>query len=441
MGYIRMEAMPVAAAIILKIRKMSEEYESIVIGGGPAGSVVAGTLAQKGRKVLLLERDVFPRFHIGESLLPASMPLLRRFGVGEKMKEEGFIVKHGARITSACGKRDIKIYFKNGLGNQEPAALQVTRSIFDKMLLDHAAESGAEVRVGHQVTGLDLDGAEAEVEWKDPEGTTHRGRTPWLIDASGRSSMVGQKLSLKQRYHRLTKFAVFAHYEGMGREKGIDGGLIHMVRASDRWFWMIPLTETRTSVGVVLDQDDFKKVGLEPEAFLDRSIQEQPEVGKWMTDARRVGDVHAAGDYSYRNQQLFGKNWILAGDAAGFIDPVFSTGVFIGLHSGEQAALQVDGFLAGRLRHHDLIQYQRNLFEIFDLYLGMVSRWYTQPFAEIFLHPTERFQMAAAVNAMLCGLTRLPMSIRVRLGLVKLFTALQGYYPVVPRLALEPEPS
>lgn len=418
---------------------MERNPEIVVLGGGPAGAVAAATLARKGRSVLVLEKDLFPRFHIGESMLPASLPLLRRLGVEEKMRNAGFIVKHGARITSGCGRRDIKIYFRNGYRNTEPTTYQVTRSHFDKLLLDHARECGATVRTGCTVRGVEfLEEGGVELRFQDDQGALHSLQAPWVIDATGRSSLIGQKFGLKKRYHGLNKFSVFAHFENCHREEGIDGGLTHMVRTSDRWFWLIPLTATRTSVGVVCDHATFKSANLSPEEFLEHNLAAQPEVGRWLENARRDTPVYAAGDYSYRNQKLTGPGWILAGDAAGFIDPVFSTGVFIGLDSGERAAMAVERQLATGGDPTALRAYEKDLRRIFDLYLSMVRNWYRNEFMEIFLYPVGQFQLAPTVNALLAGQHRLTWGMRFRLGLVFLLARVQRFFPLNPRLTFEP---
>src|SRR5207245_109580 len=174
----------------------------------------------------------------------------------------------------------------------------------------------------------------------------------YLLDCSGRQAMLGSSFKLKKTYDHLQKFSVFAHYENVDRAEGIDGTLIRMVRGLDRWFWMIPLTQTRMSVGVVMDTASFRAMKLSPEAALEKCIGEQPMVLERMSRAEPVSPVYSEGDYSYRNPRFFGNRWLLAGDAAGFIDPVFSSGVFLAIMSGEKAADALDEVLRNEAHRH-----------------------------------------------------------------------------------------
>lgn len=413
---------------------MDTPYDVVIIGGGPAGSAAATILARSGRKVVVLERDRFPRFKIGESLLPFSMETFERLGVREKL-DARFIIKHGAEIVTSCGNHNIKFYFRDGLKNPHPTAYQVTRSEFDLLLLEHAQESGAEVRqeTGAKKVDFDADGVNVTLD----SGEVIRGR--YVIDASGRQSLLGTQFGSKKAYANLRKFAVYAHYENVQREPGDAGTLIRIIRTVDGWFWMIPLTETRMSIGKVLEQADFKRAKLSPEAFLEAAIAEQPVVTERLKYAKRVTQVYAAGDYSYRNTRLTGERWILAGDAAGFIDPVFSTGVFMGLLSGEQAADAIGIALKTPQRAlHHFQRYEKNLNKVMDLYLRFVTAWYKPEFIDIFVRPEERLMLPQAVNAVLSGNLGRIWSVRWRMEIFYLLVKIQKYFPIVPRLNLTP---
>ena len=323
----------------------SEMYDVAIIGGGPAGSTAATLLAQAGRRVIVLEREKFPRFHIGESLLPFSTQAFDRLGVREKLNRT-FMPKHGGEIMAACGTKRMKFYFKDGYKTTRDRAYQVTRSEFDKLLLDHSRENGAEVREETEVKKIEFGRDRVRLE---VVSSAHSSNTPtlqsptllearYLLDCSGRQTILGNFFKLKKMYDHLQKFSVFAHYENVDRPSGIDGTLIRMVRGLDRWFWMIPLTPTRMSIGVVMDTSTFRAMKLPPEEALEKCIDEQPLILAEMANAKRVSQVYSAGDYSYRNKNLFGDRWLLAGDAAGFIDPVFSSGVFLAIMSAEKAA-------------------------------------------------------------------------------------------------------
>src|SRR6201982_3729217 len=295
----------------------SSIYDVAIIGGGPAGSTAATLLARARRRVVLFEREKFPRFHIGESLLPFSMKAFTRLGLHEKFVNAGFIKKYGGEIMGACSDTGTKFYFKDGYRSQTDHAYQVTRGDFDKMLLDHAAESGAEVHEQTAVEGVEFsnDGVELAIR---SNGSSRPIRAHYLVDASGRTSLLGRQFNIKKTYEHLQKLSIFAHYDGVWRPEGIDGTLTVLIRAIDRWFWLIPLTDERTSVGVVLDSETFRKSKLKAEDFLEEALAEQPIITKRMANARRVSQVYVEADFSYRSARLHGDRWLLAGDAAGF---------------------------------------------------------------------------------------------------------------------------
>jgi flavin-dependent dehydrogenase len=418
-----------------------EMYEVAIIGGGPAGSVAAALLARAGRRVAVFERDKFPRFHIGESLLPFSMQAFTRLGLHEKFARAGFMEKFGGEMHGACGGDGVKFYFEDGFRSQTDRSYQVTRAEFDKVLLDHAAESGAEVR---EETGVDkIDFSDDDVSLTisgKANGAPAEIRARYVIDASGRNSILGAKFKLKKNYEHLQKVSVFAHYDGMSRAEGRDGTLTRMVRALDRWFWIIPLTATRTSVGVVLDGAVFKKSGLSAEDFLQQAIEEQPLLMETMRHAERVTPVRTAADFSYRSTRLIGDRWMLAGDAAGFIDPVFSSGVFLAVLGGEQAADVLHEVLDRPARRKKLFaRYERKINQAMDVYLRFVDAWYSKEFIEVFLHPQDMFQIPPAVNAVLGGNIGDSFAIKWRMGIFYLLVWLQRYIPLCPRRTLIPQ--
>ena len=433
-------------------------YDVAIIGGGPAGSVAAALLARAGRRVVVFERDKFPRFHIGESLLPFSMQAFTRLGLHEKFARAGFMEKFGGEMYGACGGDGVKFYFQDGFRSQTDRSYQVTRADFDKVLLDHAAESGAEVREETGVDKIDFSDdavsltisrrdelplvqgrAEARPSENEKE-PTNQIHARYVIDASGRNSILGAKFKLKKNYEHLQKVSVFAHYDGMSRAEGRDGTLTRMVRAIDRWFWVIPLTATRTSVGVVLDGDVLKKSGMSPEDFLQQAIEEQPILMETMRDAERVTPVRTAADFSYRSTRLTGDRWLLAGDAAGFIDPVFSSGVFLAVLGGEQAADVLHEVLdhPGKRRKR-FARYERKINQAMDVYLRFVDAWYSKEFIEVFLHPQDMFQIPPAVNAVLGGNVGDSFAIKWRMWIFYLLVRLQRYIPLCPRRTLIPQ--
>lgn len=420
---------------------MDSLYDVAIIGGGPAGSTAATLLAKAGRRVIVLEREKFPRFHIGESLLPFSTQAFDRLGVREKL-DRTFLPKFGGEIVAACGTKGVKFYFKDGFRTRRDRAYQVTRSEFDKLLLEHSRENGAEVREETEVKKIAFEEDRVKIDIETADGARSIIESRYLLDCSGRQTTLGNFLKLKKSYDHLQKFSVFAHYENVDRAEGIDGTLIRMVRGLDRWFWMIPLTPTRMSIGVVMDTTTYRAMKLPAEAALEKCIGEQPMVLERMTRAKRVSPVYSAGDYSYRNARLFGDRWLLAGDAAGFIDPVFSSGVFLAIMSAEKAADALDEVLNDESKKRRLFKdYSRRVNYVMDVYLTFVTSWYrsSKEFMEVFLNPTETLQLAPAVNAVLAGNEGVSFAIRWRMWLFYFFVNAQRFFAFSPRLSLVPK--
>jgi flavin-dependent dehydrogenase len=419
----------------------NDMYDVAIIGGGPAGSTAATLLARAGRRVIVFEREKFPRFHIGESLLPFSIQTFDRLGVREKL-DRTFLPKFGGEIMAACGTRGVKFYFKDGFRSERDRAYQVTRSDFDKLLLDHSRENGAEVREETEVKVVDFDADQVKIEIENSSGTRSRIEARYVLDCSGRQTTLGNFFNLKKTYDHLQKFSIFAHYENIDRLPGRDATLIRMVRGLDRWFWMIPLTDTRTSVGVVMDTAAFRATKLPPQAALEKFIAEQPLMNERMKNANRVSPVYSAGDYSYRNTRLSGERWLLAGDAAGFIDPVFSSGVFLAIMSAEKAADTLDEVLRNESERRRLfVKYSRSVNRIMDIYLTFVNAWYRRgkEFLEVFLNPTDTMQIAAAVNAVLAGNEGKSLAIKWRMWVFYFFVYAQKFFAFSPRLSLVSE--
>lgn len=409
-------------------------HDVAIIGGGPAGSTAATLLARQGWRVVLCEKEIFPRFKIGESLLPHSLELLEKLGVRHQLETHAF-PKFGGEIATACGRRIRRFYFESALQLRHHQAFQVDRAWFDKMLLEHAAGQRVEVRQPCAVKSIACDDDGVSI---DTAGGALRVR--YLLDCSGRNAVIGSQFDLRRRYDHLQKFSVYAHFEGAQRDDGRDATLTRLVRGASNWFWMIPLDERRTSVGVVMDLADFRAAKMTPEETLDHAIAGSELMRSRMLGARRLTEVHATGDYSYRNTRLHGDRWLLAGDAAGFIDPIFSTGVFLALHSGETAAAAIHSALRRpAFRKVRFAWYARGLNGLMDRYLRFVNAWYTEEFVDVFTTPRPPLRIPQAVNSVLGGNIHPSLGVWWRLQLFYLVLWIQKRHPIIPGLEAEPE--
>jgi flavin-dependent dehydrogenase len=336
---------------------------------------------------------------------------------------------------SACSSEGIKFYFKDGYRSQTDHSYQVTRADFDKVLLDHAAESGAEVHEGTGVKSVDFANEHVNLTIANEKNI----RARYVVDASGRNSVLGTKFNIKKTYEHLKKLSMFAHYDGVWRPEGIDATLTVLIRGIDRWFWIIPLTPERTSVGVVLDSETFRSSKQTPEDFLEQALIEQPVIMQRMREARRVSGVHVAADFSYRSTQLYGDRWLLAGDAAGFIDPIFSSGVFLAVFSGELAADALHEVLDQPRKARRLFpRYEKRVNRAMDVYLRFVNAWYTKEFIEVFSSPRPVLNLPPAVNAVLGGNIGNEFAIKWRMWVFYFLVWVQRHYPIVPRRTLVP---
>jgi flavin-dependent dehydrogenase len=323
----------------------------IVIGGGPAGSTVSTLVAREGYRVRLFERERFPRFHIGESLIPETYWVLQRLGMLEKMKQSRFVKKYSVQFVSADGRQSAPFYFWDNKPHECSQTWQVVRSEFDLMMLDHAREHGVEVHEGTRVTDVRLeDGCAVGVTIRGADGTDHEVRAPVIVDASGQSGLLQRKLGLRVWDPVLDKGAIWTYWQGAYRDAGRDEGATVVLQTGNRrgWFWYIPLHDDRASVGVVAPFDELFRNRTSHEDTYERELDHCPAVRRRLASAHRVTGYFATRDYSYRARRLAGDGWVLIGDAFGFLDPLYSSGVLLALRSGELAAdAIVEGLRSG----------------------------------------------------------------------------------------------
>jgi len=371
----------------------------IVIGGGPAGSTAATLLARNGFSVTLLERERFPRFQIGESLLPYNNDIFERLGIIGQLEEGDFVKKYGAEFVTGDGSLDYTFRFDQNLPTPYQRAFQVTRAKFDELLMRTAIDAGVDVRQETAVTGVDVSDPRRAVV------TTAAGETieaRFVVDASGHGAILGSRIGRKAAVEQLKSVAVFAHYRNVARAAGRDAGNIIVVVLRDAWFWLIPITAAITSVGLVASTEHFRTCGLRPEELLERTIRETPFVAQRMSGAERVSEVRTRKDFSYSMERLVGLNFALVGDSAGFLDPIFSTGVYMAMKAAGVASDAIEA----QLRRGDmrpLRHYERDWQRAMGRYLRFVTNFYTRPFLELFLQPHPRFGFLEAIVRVLAG--------------------------------------
>lgn len=381
----------------------AERPDVLVVGGGPAGSTIATLLARKGWRVTLLEKARHPRFHIGESLLPLNVPILERLGVLDQVRAIG-VLKAGADFPNDDGSYNV-FRFRDALDPKVDYAFHVKREEFDQLLFEHARANGVDAREAVKVERIETDaaGRPTLVHADGPHGTL-RFAPRHVVDCSGRDAFLGSKLGLKRRNPRHASAAVFSHYEGVRRREGGDAGNISIYRHAHGWAWLIPLRDGTTSVGAVCFPDYLKTRQGDTEGFLHRTLQTIPELAQRMAGARRVAPVHVTGNYAYDCSRMHGPGWTLVGDAYSFVDPMFSSGVYLAMHGAEQAAGTLDAVLRAPADEARLQgELQRRLDAGLDEFKWFIYRFTSPTMRELFAHPRNVMQVEQAVVSMLAG--------------------------------------
>jgi len=413
-------------------------YDVLIIGGGPGGSSAACYLRQSGLKVLLLEREHFPRFHIGESLLPYNRRIFEEIGVWPALEAAGFPKKYGAQFHLGNGSKCTKFVFREGRFTKEPEAIQVERAVFDNILLRHAEKQGTEVREGWTVKHVEQGTEVAAVKAVSDNGQTETYKARYVIDASGRGNMTGNQDGIREIHPRLKKLAVFGHFKLVKRDEGEKAGDTVIVRLENKWFWLIPVSAEKTSVGCVMDNAEYGELKLPPAEVFQKFVDASVPMQERMAMAEPCSKIQTTGDFSYKNKSLFGPRLLRVGDAAGFMDPIFSAGVYLAMYSGKLASQAiVETLKKGDNPQPRFLAYEKRVQDSMKFYWTMVENFYTTPFMEVFLEPRKRFDLPAAVNAVLAGELEGGRAMRWRLQVFFWIIKLQARYPLVPRISFQ----
>jgi flavin-dependent dehydrogenase len=388
---------------------MSDSWDVIILGGGPGGSTLASCLTLRGRRALVLEREKFPRFHIGESLLPRSYEVFRKIGV-EKKLDERFLRKYGARFLCSSTRRVNAYRFAEAFEPEFEYAYQVPRAEFDQVLLTHAAELGAEVREEWEATEVIFEGSRAvgvrARSMKEPQEVVEF-RAPVVVDATGRDTLLASRMRRKALVPKLDKTALFSHYTGAFREEGMAEGNIQIITFEHGWFWFIPFRGELSSVGVVVSSDWIKqrKKGESLDDLYDRTVAESCWASEFLKGAERQRPVSALADFSYRIDQLTGDGWLFVGDAGGFLDPLFSTGAHLAMKGADLAAEAIDKALSqGDTSREAFLRYEAAVRYAIDLFLGFVQAFYGDGrLREAIFEQNQRPVMRRLITSVLSG--------------------------------------
>ena len=384
-------------------RGMPQTCEVFILGGGPAGSTAAALLAERGRDVVIVEKERHPRFHIGESLLPLNLPLFDKLGLEEKVKAIG-IIKHGAELISPQHRAPVTLDFGFAWDKSHPYAYQVRRSEFDQVLFENCVEKGARAFQECRVTGVELRPDGVRVATRDQTGAQREWDASFFIDASGRDTFLANQLGIKRRNPKHSSAALFGHFAGAKRLPGRDEGNISIFWFDQGWFWFIPLRDGITSVGAVCWPQYLKSRRTDPTTFFLDTIALCPPLAERLRDARLTNEVTATGNYSYQAQRMLGERYIMIGDAFAFVDPVFSSGVYLAMNSAFLGVEAVDTWLRDpRRARAPMRRFDRSVRHGVRSFSWFIYRMTSPAIRRIFMQPGNPLRMQEAVVSLLAG--------------------------------------
>jgi FADH2 O2-dependent halogenase len=403
------------------------DTQVLIIGGGPAGSTIGAYLAQAGIEHLILEKAVHPRRHVGESLVCSTTPVLEEIGFLPVMEREGFVHKHGASWTHWAEPTHCNIRFREipELGIRQTYTYHVDRARFDKLLLEHAQSLGSRVLQGAHVEHVDFgpDGSACGVTVQHEGQQKHlRGRL--VLDCSGRNTVLGTQLKLKRKDPLFNQFAVHSWFEDLDRGPAETADFIHiyLLPVPRGWAWQIPISRTVTSVGLVTEGSDFVKAGSSVEEFFRRHVASNPVLAARMAAARRLHDFQREGNYSYVMDRFAGNGWLLVGDAARFVDPVFASGLSVAMVSAKRAAATVVAALErGNVQAESFAAYEQKVRGGVDVWREFILLYYRLPhvFLDLLSRPAERWPLVRLLQGDVYDRSSAPVLLQMRQGIRK----------------------
>jgi flavin-dependent dehydrogenase len=410
-------------------------FDVIVIGSGPAGSTTARQLALSGFNVVVIEKESHPRFHIGESLLPRNFALIKELGLLDRVRTIPQTRKLGAEFIMGHGDEvGTPIWFSQQLGACETEAFNTERAPFDKMLLDAARDAGANVLENVQVKQIArLEDDDVRIILDDRREI----RARCVADASGQNTIVGRHLNTRIVLPHLKKIAYFGHFSGVERLSGEMAGFISIVMCTEGWFWLIPLDEHRTSIGLVMDVESSRAANVPADQMLRWGIERCPVMSRRTKYAQFPDSNHVVADFSYRCEPFAGPGYFLVGDAATFMDPIFSTGVCLAMMSGVQAAKSIGEILRGdpARRSTTRKRYCKYVDGSSSIFFWLVNNYYNHSFRELFLNGKGPCNVHGAVIAILAGnvFPKPAFALRWRLKLFEMCMRINARLALVPQ--------
>ena len=409
---------------IVDVVEVNRRCDVFVIGCGPAGSTISALLAQKGRNVAVVDKDRHPRFHIGESLLPLNMPILQNLGVWEELNAIG-IRKDAAEFESHASGKTVAFAFAEAFDKRWPHAFQVRRSEFDHMLLKNAAAKGARVFEGVRVTSVDFGdfrhGEDTTVHLRLEDGSIQTWKTKFLVDASGRDTFLSNRFNIKRKNKKHASAAIFGHFRNARRNAGSAEGNITIVWFEHGWFWFIPLKDGTTSVGAVCWPAYLNSRKTDPTAFLLQTIAMAPEIADRLLGAELTAPATATGNYSYQSDRMAGEGYLMVGDAWAFIDPVFSSGVYLAMNSSVLGAEVVEALLKDPSQARALYaEFEFSVRRGVKMFSWLIYRMTSPVIRKLFMAPRNVWGVQSAVISLLAGDVFKPGPMRSRMILFRL---------------------